>query len=222
MLEDVPYPGVCGLRRSVCGKLFLRGLHRDLSALIRLRIRVKKVLHGQPPDLFAALEPRNDRRPPAACCQELPCSFRIPDRRRQSDPPGAASRKPAHPLDQAECLHPAVAPKERMDLVDHDEAKIVEQGRDLHVLVDHQRFQRLRRDLQDPGRMFHDLPLPGLRDIAVPAVNGDPLFFAQLVQAPELVVDQRLERRDIEHADALRRILVKQRQNREKGRLRLP
>ena len=109
-----------------------------------------------------------------------------------------------------------------MDLVDHDEAKIVEQGRDLHVLIDHQRFQRLRRNLQDPGRVLHDLPLSGLRDVAVPAVNRDPLFFAQLVQTPELVVDQRLERRDIEHADALRRILVKQRQNREKGRLRLP
>ena len=55
----------------------------------------------------------------------------------------------------------------------------------------------------------------------MPAGDRDPLFFTQFVQSAELVVDQRLQRRDVQHADTGGRVLVQQRQNGEKGRFRL-
>ena len=73
----------------------------------------------------------------------------------------------------------------------------------------------------DAGGLFQQLSLLRLRHVAVPAVDGDPGFLTQFVQPAELVVDQRLERRDIEHTDALRRILVKQGKDREERRFRL-
>ena len=55
----------------------------------------------------------------------------------------------------------------------------------------------------------------------MPAGDRDPLFFTKLVQSAELVVDQRLQRRDIQHADTGGRVLVQQGQDGEKRRLRL-
>ena len=72
-----------------------------------------------------------------------------------------------------------------------------------------------------PEGFFSSFRFPGLGRVPVPAGDGDALFLAQLVQTPELVVDQRLERRDVQHAHRLRRVFVQQRQDREKGRLRL-
>ena len=89
------------------------------------------------------------------------------------------------------------------------------------MLVDHERFQRFRRDLQDARGLLHQLPLLRLRDVSVPAINSNSRLLAQLVQTPELVVDQCFKRCDIEHADTLRRFFIQQGQNRKEGRFRL-
>ena len=55
----------------------------------------------------------------------------------------------------------------------------------------------------------------------MPAGDRDPLFFTQFVQPAELVVDQRLQRCDVQHPDTGGGIFVQQRQDGEKGRFRL-
>ena len=203
MFKDIADPRISSLRRGIrCG--FFRGcLDNEFFSLIRLRIRVEEMLHGKPPDLPAPVKLRDHRPSSAARGEEFSRIFRIADGRGESDPSGMASGQLAQPFDQAEGLHPPVATQERMDLVDHDEAQITEQGRDLHVLVDHQRLQRFRRYLQNAGRFAQQFPLFRLRHIPVPAVNLDPLLLAKLVQPSELIVDQRLQRCHIKHTDRL-------------------
>ena len=221
VLEYVAQPRICRLGRRVRGLLGDRESADALRPFIRLRIRAKKVLHGQSPHFFAAVELRNDGPAPAAGREKLSGRLRIPDGRGQAHSPGVAAGQPAHALDQAEGLHPAVPPQQRMDLIHHDETQVPEQGRNLHMLVDHERLQRFRRDLQDPGGLSQELSLLRLRHVPVPAPDRNPRLLAQIVQSPELVVDQGLERCDIEHPHALRRLLIEQGQNREKSRLRL-
>ena len=180
------------------------------------------MLHAEPPDLLAAVETRDDRFPSAARREEPSGRLRIADGGGEPDSPRVASGQPAQAFDQAERLQPAVGAQKRMDLVDHDEPQVAEQRRDLRVLVDHHGFQRFRGDLQDARRLAQEFPFPRLRHIAVPAVHVDAFLLAQLVQTSELVVDQGLQRRDIQHTDALRRLLVQQRQDREESGLGLP
>ena len=46
-----------------------------------------------------------------------------------------------------------------MHLIDDDEAEITEQTADFRVTAEHERLQRLRRDLKNAGRMLQKLPL---------------------------------------------------------------
>ena len=48
-----------------------------------------------------------------------------------------------------------------------------------------------------------------LRDIAVPVPDGDVGLFTEVVEADELVVDERLERANVEGAHACGRVLPK-------------
>ena len=221
MLENVAHTGIRLIRCGICRRFFRRCFHCDRSSFVGLRIRIEKMLHRKPPDLFARIKSGDNSRSPAAGCQKFARRLRISYGCGQTDPSGIASGQSAHALDQAECLHTAVSPQQRMDLVDHNEPQIMKERRDLHVLVDHERFQRFRRDLQDARGLLHQLPLLGLRDVSVPAIDSNSLLLAQLVQTPELVVDQCLERCDIEHADTLGRLFIKQRKDRKEGRLRL-
>ena len=179
------------------------------------------MLHRQAPDFLSAVKPWNDSPAPASGSEEPAGFLRVSDGRRQTDPPGCAPCQSAEAFDQAEGLPAPVSPQEGMDLIDHNEAEIPEQGWDLHMFVDHQRFQGLRRDLEDPGGLFHELSLAGPGRIPVPAGDRDRRFFAQLFQTAELVVDQGLERRDVEHSHCGGRIFIQQAQDREKSGLRL-
>ena len=109
-----------------------------------------------------------------------------------------------------------------MDFIDHDKTQITEERRNLHVLVDHQRLQGFRRDLQDTGWLFQQFALFRLRHIPVPPGNSDSLLFAKFIQTSELVIDQRFERRYIEHAYRFGRVFIQDRQNREKSSFRFP
>ena len=197
VLKDVADARVGGLRRRVGGLLHRRGFRRDEFPFVRLGRGVVKVLHGKPPDLFAAVEFRDDGASAAARSKELSRQLRIPDGGGEADPSRITARQFAKPLDQAEGLQSTVRPQQGMDLVDDDKAQISEQGWNFHVLAQQQRFQRFRRDLQNARGFFQQLPFSGLGRIPVPAGDGDPLLLAQLAEAPELVVDQRLEGRNV-------------------------
>ena len=221
MFKNIAHSRIRLVRRGICRR-FLRGrFDHDRLTLIGLRIHIEKVLHREPPYLFARVKSGDNSRSPAAGCKKFARCLRISYGCGQADPSGITACQSAHALDQAECLHTAVSPQQRMDLVDHNEPQIMKERRDLHVLVDHERFQRFRRDLQDARGLLHQLPLLGLRDVSVPAIDSNSLLLAQLVQTPELVVDQCLERCDIEHADTLGRLFIKQRKDRKEGRFRL-
>ena len=89
------------------------------------------------------------------------------------------------------------------------------------MLVQQQRFQRFRRDLQDTGRVLHELLLMARGDVAVPVPDRNIGFRAKVRQPVKLVVDQCLKGADIDAADRRGRVLGKQGNNREKGCLRL-
>ena len=88
------------------------------------------------------------------------------------------------------------------------------------LLVHQQRLQRFRRDLQNAGGVLEQLVLMGLGHVAVPVPHGDLRLRAQVVEAAELVVDERLQRADIDRAHGGGRVLIELGQNREEGGLR--
>ena len=221
VLKNKPYARVRRPRGGVRGFLEREDIGRDCAALVGLRRGVVKMLHGQPPDLPAAVEFRNDRAPAAARGQKPSRLFGIADGGGEPYPSRRTAGQGAKPLDKAEGLQSAVRPKQRVDLVDDDETKIPEQRGDLHMLVDHQRFQRFGGDLQYTGGPAQQRAFSRLSHVAVPAPDGDVLFLAQLFQPSELVVDQSLERGNVQNPHSLRRVFVQQRKDREKGRLGL-
>ena len=216
--KDVADAGVCRRGCGVGGRLRHRG-RGILPALVGLGVCVEKMLHAEPPDLLPALKAGDHGAAPAPRREKAPSGLRVADGGGETHPPGPAARGFAEAFNQAEGLHPPVPPEKGVYLVNDDEAQIPEKGRDLHVLVDHQRFQGLRRDLQNAVRLSEKLLR--LRHVPVPAVNGDARLLTELVQAPELVIDEGLEGRNIQDAHAVGRLLVQKRQDGEKGRLRL-
>ena len=135
----VPGRCVCRFFRRKCSRLFRKKCSRLFPAFFTcLRRGIEKMLHGEPPGLFSPLNARNDSLPAAACSQKLSCGFRVPDGGGQADPSRTAACEGAETLYQAEGLQAPVSPQERMDLINDDEAEIPEEGRDFHVLVDHQ------------------------------------------------------------------------------------
>ena len=181
MLEDIADAGIGGLGRGVRGRFQRRGVLHGSSALVRLRRGVVKVLHAEPPDLFAAVELRDDRAATAARREKLPGKLRVSDGCRESDPARVAAGELTQPLNEAEGLQAPIRPQQGVDLVDDDEPQVAEQGRNLPMLVNHQRFQRLGRDLQDAGGLFEKLSLSRLRGVPVPARDGDAFLLAKLV-----------------------------------------
>ena len=125
------------------------------------------------------------------------------------------------PLDQAHGLPAAVSAEQRVNLIDDHKAQIPEEGGNLRVLAHQERLQRLRCDLKDPRGMLEKPSLFRGRHIPVPMPDRDLRLLAEIIQAEELVVDQRLQRCDIDAADRQRLLLHQQRQNRKKSRLRL-
>ena len=85
--------------------------------------------------------------------------------------------------------------------------------------MDQKRLERFGRNLQDATRLFDELCLVRLRDVAVPVPDGDIGFFAQVVEAYKLIVDERFEGTNVEGAHARGRVLPKLGQDGKEGRL---
>ena len=192
MLKNIAHARISRFGSGIRRKLRNRGFQYGLLSFVRLGIRVEKMLHGQTPDLLPAIKTWDEGPVSAAGREKTPGCLRVPDGRREADPSGTAAGQSAEPFDQTEGLHAPVTAQQGMNLIDDDKAQIAEQGRDFHMLVDHQRFQGLRRDLQNAGGFPDQLPLLRLRRVPVPAGHGNPGFLTQLVKPSELVIDERL------------------------------
>ena len=108
-----------------------------------------------------------------------------------------------------------------MHFVDDDEAEISEQAADFRVTAEHERLQRLRRDLQNARRVLQKLSLVRLRHIAVPVPHRNIRLFAEVIEPGKLIIDERFQRSYVQSSDRRRRILGQKRENRKKCRLRL-
>ena len=141
--------------------------------------------------------------------------------RREADtydpPPG----RDLDPVQQALHLAAARIADEGVQLVDHHGIESAEQPRRLGPAPDQGRLQGFRGDQQDAGRGLARLALVGLGDIAVPAENRNVQRLAQPVEPAELIVDQGLERADIEQPEAAARLVGDARDQRQKRRLGL-
>ena len=122
---------------------------------------------------------------------------------------------------QAERLPAAVAAHERVDLVDDHEAQVAKEVGDGAVAVQQHGLERLGRDLQDARGVLEQAMLVRLGHVAVPVPHGDVRLGAEVVQAHELVVDEGLERAHVERSHRGGRVLVKEREDGEEGRLGL-
>ena len=127
VFENIAHSRIRLVRRGICRR-FLRGrFDHDRLPLIGLRIHIEKVLHREPPYLFARVKSGDNSRSPAAGCQKFARRLRISYGCGQTDPSGIASGQSAHALDQAESLHAAISPQQRMDLIDHNEPQIMKE-----------------------------------------------------------------------------------------------
>ena len=222
VLENVAHPRV-GLLGHNVGRRFgnRQRAGRRFAVPARLRAGNVEMLHRQPPARALALELGNHGAPPRPGREEAPRALRVADGRRQTDAPRIDARQLGQPFNQTERLPAAVAAHQRVHLVDDDEAQVAEQAHEVHMLVQQQRLERLGRDLQDAGGVFEQLGLVRLRHVAVPVPDGDVRLGAEVVQPCKLVVDERLQRADVDGAHRARRVLRKQGEDGEEGRLRL-
>ena len=107
-----------------------------------------------------------------------------------------------------------------MYFINDNEAQIAEKPRNDGMFSQQQCLERLGSDLENARRMLNELTFSRLRNVPVPCPDWDAAFGAEIRQTLELIVDQRLERRDIKRADRSRRLFRKERQDRKKGGFR--
>ena len=108
-----------------------------------------------------------------------------------------------------------------MDLVNDYKAQVAEERWYLRVAVHEHGFKTLRCDLQDARRMTHEFFLLFLRYIAVPVPNLYATLTTDVVESHKLVVDERLQRCDVQTTNESRRLLLQERDDREESRLGL-
>ena len=167
------------------------------------------MLHTQPPLGTFGIHMGDQCFPSCAHGKEFSRCFRIADGSGETDPPWVHSREPAQPFDKAKGLTAPVAPEEGVDLVDDHEPQISEKLGDGSMLMQQQRLQRFRCDLEDTGGLFQQLRLVTLGHISVPVPYRDIRFGAKVGQPAELIVDQGLQRTDIDGTHRSGRILGK-------------
>jgi hypothetical protein len=92
--------------------------------------------------------------------------------------------------------------EEGVEFVDHDERGCRQQPRGVGRPAGEHGFDRLGRDQGNALRPGQGPLLIGLRRIPVPFHNGNAHVVAQFVQTLKLVVDQRLQRADVEDGKA--------------------
>src|SRR4051812_14588413 len=101
-------------------------------------------------------------------------------------------------MEQRAQLHPAFGADKGVELVDDDEAQPCEEPREVRSTANEKRFEGLGRDEDHAARRLARRLLPMSAKVAVPANDGNVERLEQRLEAPELIVDEGLERTDIE------------------------
>ncbi len=96
----------------------------------------------------------------------------------------------------------ALTAEEGVELIDDDVTQSSEQGRDLRPAEDEHRLERLGRHEQRAARVVEQALLCGAADVAVPAGDGEVEVLAQPFQPAVLIVDEGLERAEVQHLHA--------------------
>ena len=126
----------------------------------------------------------------------------LPDRRRQADPLKFPAGQPRDPLEDREQVPAAVVAGEGMDLVHDHHPQVREQAAGIDVGRDEHQLQRLGRREQAVGRVAENVP-PGSRGhVAVPEGRSPAQERAVPLEPKVEVVEQGLDRADVEHAQA--------------------
>ena len=126
----------------------------------------------------------------------------VPQRRRQPDPPQLSPARPFHPRQQRAQMHAALAVQQGVQFVDHHGTGGREQGGDFQPAQHEQCLKRFRRDQQDAARGAARPRLDPGGNVAVPGMHRNSGSGTEVFQPFELIVDQRLERPDIDQIKA--------------------
>jgi hypothetical protein len=145
----------------------------------------------------------------------------VAERRRQADARHTARAYALDALHQRLQLHAALGADERVQFVDDDIAQRAERRRQRRAARDEHRFERFGRDQQHACGLLQKALLAARRYIAMPAGDGNLQCFAQIVEPRALIVDQRLQRTDVQHRPAARLVAQQVRKNGEKSGFRL-
>ena len=189
--------------------------------LVGLRAALVEVLHREAPGAGRLLDAGNHAVAAGAGGEERAHGLGVADRGGETDTPWLHARYSRQALDETKALPTAVLSQQRVNLIDHHVAQVAEELGDHGVSAHQQRLERLRCDLQDAGRPLHKPRLVRSRDVPVPVPDVDACLLAEVGQAVELVVDERLGGADVEGAHGGGRILPELGQNGEEGGLGL-
>ena len=139
----------------------------------------------------------------------------------QTHAAGGMADEVAQAGELADDLIASIRPREGMDLVDDHVAEIAEEPRHVVGTVHEHGLQRFGGDLQDARGLLQELLFVGLRHVPVPSRHADARQIQKLLHAAELVVNEGLQRADVQRADAHGRVLPQVGEDGEKGRLGL-
>ena len=137
-------------------------------------------------------------------CRPQPrgCLPEITNRGRQPHPPSRLGRHGVDAPKQARDMEPPRPLKKRMHLVDYDEVRRTQQALRVRRPTSEHRLDRFRRDQCNAIRPCQRLLLFRLGRVAMPFNDRDLHALAQLFQTAKLVVDECLERADVESREA--------------------
>ena len=211
--------GRCRLDALARKHLGLLGTSTLESSLLRLGARVVEVLHGDAPHATRFLNTGNNAAASRSLREKGARALGVADGSRKANASGLHTCHAREALDKAEHLPAAVATHKRVNLVDDHIAQVAKHARDRHVLMDQERLERFGRNLQDAARLFNELCLVRLRDVAMPVPDGDIGLFAEVVEADELIIDECFEGTNVEGAYACGRVFPKLGQDGKEGRL---
>jgi hypothetical protein len=145
----------------------------------------------------------------------------VADGRAQADALDVVARERGEPLDHADQVGAAVGAGHGVDLVDDDDPQIGEQPGRVDRLRHQHDLERLGRGHQQLGRLAQEGATLVAGGVPVPDEAAEPDHLRVAVEALGLVVEQRLDRGDVERADALRLIADQRREHREHAGLGL-
>ena len=146
---------------------------------------------------------------------------RVADGRRQPDPLERAARDARQPFEDGEQVPAPVPGAEGMHLVHDHGPQVGEQPPVVDAGADEHRLKRLRRGEQQVGRVGEHGLAAGRRGVAVPERDPAASPGAVDLEARQQVVEQRLQRAQVDHRQAGPALGGHPGQHREGGRLGL-